>query len=227
MQPITILACTNRKYFQHAGVMLASMLANSPASRFEIVVVSGDGTAAERGKLERTLAQFANARLTIRDFHLDRGLHTPAAYSPDIFTRLWVEDFFGPEVERVLYLDSDMVVLADIAGLWDTPLEGKLLGAVDIPGATKPQKLGTPVGEGYFNSGVLLIDLARWRAIGARAQVLAVLAERGTEFDDPDQDALNICFHADRKRLDYRWNVITPFYRRSTTCRWTRRRWRR
>ena len=106
-----------------------------------------------------------------------------------------------------------MVVVGDISPLWRQDLGGKLLGAVDIPGSTRPAKLGMPPTYGYFNSGLLLFDLAQWRQRDALGRVLDLIRARATTFDDPDQDALNLCFYTERLALDYKWNVTTPFYR--------------
>ncbi|GAC1346288.1 MAG: glycosyltransferase family 8 protein [Acetobacteraceae bacterium] len=212
---INILACANRSYMQHLAVMLVSMVTNTPDWRFNVVVVCGAGAWEQRDKLAATMARFPAARVSIRTFTPEPGLllPTPAAYSQDIYTRLWVGEFFAPEVDRVLYLDSDMVVVGDIGPLWEQDLGGKLLGAVDIPGSNRPPLLGMAPEHGYFNSGLLLIDLARWRRIAAQERVLSLVRQRGTEFRDPDQDALNLAFCEDRTKLDYKWNAITPFYR--------------
>ena len=209
-----ILACANGAYMQHLAVMLVSLLTNNAGLRVHAVVVGGDGVAPQRQKLARTLSRFPAMRLEFRDFTPEPGLPlpTPANYTADIYTRLWVSDFFGPEVDRVLYLDADMVVVGEIDSLWRQDLGGKLFGAVDIPGSTRPDELHMSTAYGYFNSGLLLFDLAQWRRENALGRVLELIRKRGPTFQDPDQDALNLCFHRERQRLDYKWNVTTPFY---------------
>jgi lipopolysaccharide biosynthesis glycosyltransferase len=129
-----------------------------------------------------------------------------------------VGDFFPQDVERVLYLDGDIVIVGDVASLWNTDLEGALLGAVDIPGSQAGiMRHGLRPEDGYFNAGVLLIDLAQWRATGARDETLKYVATYPGRVHDVDQDALNACFHARRKRLPYKWNVIWPFFREPPT----------
>jgi lipopolysaccharide biosynthesis glycosyltransferase len=71
---------------------------------------------------------------------------------------------------------------------------------------------GIPEAYGYFNSGVMLIDLARWRSSNAFNRVLAYIVENRAILNDPDQDALNATLYAERMALDYVWNVISSFY---------------
>ena len=123
------------------------------------------------------LAQFENFSLSFRQFTppADRllPLNPRAHYTLDNWTRLWVEDFFSSDVERVLYLDSDIVVVGSLAQLWSTNLDGALFAAVDIPGSDRGVKhLGLSAEDGYFNSGVLLIDLKKWRKTCALEAVL-------------------------------------------------------
>jgi lipopolysaccharide biosynthesis glycosyltransferase len=88
-----------------------------------------------------------------------------------------------------------------------------LMGAVDIPGSDQGvRRLGMRAEDGYFNAGVLLIDLAQWRATRADQTVIDYI-HTYPERVEYDQDALNACFRQVTKRLDYRWNVIRPFFR--------------
>ena len=215
---LQLLICSNSLYLQHAAVCLTSMLANNPDLFFNIVVAARPGEALNEEKLRRSLAPFPHHRLQVRQFSAPDGpmlpLNPRTHYSVDIWTRLWVAEFFGDDVDRVLYLDSDTVVVGSLAPLWSTELEGALLGAVDIPGSLRGvDNLGMRADDGYFNSGVLLIDLGQWRRTGALHAVLEYVAANHERLRDPDQDALNGCFHARRKRLEYKWNAIWPFFR--------------
>ena len=215
---VNLLLCTNSLYLQHVAVCLASLLSNNPELYFRVLVVSRTGEVLDESKLIRSLSFAENHSLSFRQFTppVDRimPLNPRAHYTLDIWTRLWVAELFEVNVDRVLYLDCDVVVVGDIRPLWTTDLEGALLGAVDIPGSQRGvQNLGMRPEDGYFNSGVLLFDLDQWRKTCALDTVLDYVSANLERLHDPDQDALNACFHARRKRLDYKWNLIRPFYR--------------
>ncbi len=215
--PVNTLICTNALFLQHAAVCLASLLANNPDLFFHIVVVRQASEELDEEKLRRSLARFPNQSLNFRTFTFPANLLLPlnpdAHYTIDTYTRLWVSDFFPVEAERVLYLDVDMVVVSSIGPLWNVDLDGALLGTVDIPGSDRGvTRLGMRAEDGYFNAGVLVIDLRQWRETRAGNTVLDYV-RANPERVLYDQDALNACFHDHRMRLDYRWNVISPFYR--------------
>lgn len=214
---VHLLFCTNSLFFQHMAVCLTSLLANNPHLFFDVVIASRPGEILDEQKLRRSTTQFPNQSLVFHEFVPPPDQVLPlipgAHYTIDTYTRLWAGEFFAPEVDRVLYLDADMVVVGDIGPLWRTDLEGTLLAAVDIPGSDRGiVQLKMPAELGYFNAGMLLIDLQQWRETNALKTVLDYITEH-PERVLYDQDALNACFGHRRKRLDYEWNVIWPFFR--------------
>jgi lipopolysaccharide biosynthesis glycosyltransferase len=214
---VNILICTNALFQQHAAVCLASLLANNPNFFFNIVIVGRVTEDLDEKKLQRSLICFPNHALSFRQFAPPADLLLPLApgahYTIDTYTRVWLAEFFPATVNRVLYLDADIVVVGSIAPLWNTDLTGSLMGAVDIPGSDQGVRLlGMRAEDGYFNAGVLLIDLARWRETRADQTVINYI-HTYPERLEYDQDALNACFRGVTKRLDYRWNVIRPFFR--------------
>ncbi len=215
---VHLLLCTDRQYLQHVAVALTSLLVNNPHLTFDIVIARRAAEQLDEHKLRRSLARFPNHSLQVRVFAAPAGRVLPlnplAHYTIDTWTRLWVEEFFPPEVDRVLYLDGDIVVLGDISPLWNADLGGALLGTVDIPGAQRGvTHLEMRAEDGYFNAGVLLIDLHQWRASRAIDTVLGYVDSYPERVAiDVDQEALNACFHDRRKRLDFKWNVVWSFF---------------
>jgi len=214
---VHILMCTNALFLQHTAVCLASLLANNLNLFFDVVIVGRETEDLDEQKTRRSLARFPNHSLAFRKFlpppNLLLPLESKAHYTIDTYTRLWVGDFFPENIDRVLYLDADIVVVGSIAPLWNTDLGGALMGAVDIPGSDQGvRRLAMRAEDGYFNAGVLVIDLQQWRTTRARETVLDYIRAY-PERVSYDQDALNACFRSRTKRLDYKWNVIRPFYR--------------
>jgi len=105
-------------------------------------------------------------------------------------------------VERVLYIDADVLVRQSIKGLWTIDLEGKGIGAI--------LDIGYPSGHDetfrrpYFNAGVILMDLA---AIRPGTAELKDLALKMTDSKLRDQDVLNAHFKDGWMSLDLAWNA--------------------
>ncbi|PFH53627.1 glycosyltransferase family 8 protein [Amanita thiersii Skay4041] len=105
-------------------------------------------------------------------------------------------------VERVLYLDADILVRSELRSLWNTDLEGRSIGAVVDVG--HPMGHSTTKRQPYFNAGVLLMDLAKVRL---SADALQDIGRRYVNERYKDQDALNAHFQNDWMTLNLTWNA--------------------
>lgn len=121
--------------------------------------------------------------------HLTRGT----------YARLLIPELL-PHAGRVVYLDSDVVVLRDLSPLFSARIGASPLAAV--------RNFETPrIGEKKtFNAGVLVFEADRWRATRFGDRVLAHLATHADTFPNLDQEALNAVAET-WVELDWRWNV--------------------
>lgn len=117
------------------------------------------------------------------------------------------------DADRVLYLDVDTVVAGDLRELFATPMGDAWMAAVEnVRLPWLPDRAADLGIERYFNSGVLLLDLAALRAEGAAERVLDYAREQGTELLWPDQDALNVVLGERRVELHPRWNAMNALF---------------
>lgn len=110
------------------------------------------------------------------------------------YARLWMGSLIS--AERVIYLDSDIVVLSDLSLLWERPMGGRISLACgdrsfanlaeDCPWPLDPPERTFP----YFNSGFMLVDLEKWRADGLEKKALD-LAAGAASYQWHDQTVLN------------------------------------
>lgn len=174
------------------------------------VLCEGFSEAARKKVLDSLPAGSASVRWIPVELKQFRGLSTEDHISTMTFARFLIPDVFPATVSRVLYLDVDVLVLDDLDALWTTDLDGAVLGAV-VDGldwqikANKPGVEEVPRVREYFNAGVLLIDLDRWRAERISEKAVEYLVHNPTT-PFADQDALNVVCDGRWKPLDSRWN---------------------
>lgn len=126
------------------------------------------------------------------------------------YFRLLLPELLPSRSERVIFIDSDTIITSSLDELWEMPLHGKALAAVPEH-RLSCRDHGYIYGE-YFNAGIMLIDLKKWRS--------SQLLERGRRFaqDHPDrlrhwdQDVLNHVFSGDWLPLDDRWNACPHLF---------------
>ncbi|MFD2648162.1 glycosyltransferase family 8 protein [Devosia albogilva] len=133
-----------------------------------------------------------------------------------VYARLMLDQLLGSEVERVLYLDCDMLVRDDIAALFDIDLRGKAIAAVrDTMGAfiaggrdLKNNRDIFDAADYYFNAGMVLIDIAKWREADVIGRMEEAHRTGVMQRIYYDQDLLNLVFKDNWLKLDWRWNTI-------------------
>jgi len=215
--PIVIAVALDGRYAPWAAVLLRSCIRANPTSNicFEI---AHDGTLTEedRGRLAET-ATTSHASVRFHRVATDRFADLPT--TPLFGAIVWLR-FCLPELlsdrSRVIYLDSDTLVLSDLGELWETPLDPHPLAAVanviEPSARAHVEELGIHYPGGVFNSGVLLMDLARMRAEQSSEQLFHAAAERRKGVVWPDQDALNVVFARRWLALHPRWNTQNSFW---------------
>jgi len=156
----------------------------------------------------------------LRDLRVQRWL-TGAAY-----LRLLLPDVLPEPLEKVLYLDSDLVVRRSLQELWNVgpgdcairavqefgqPYAAPALGLSRL-GITKHEELGIKPDAPCFNSGVMLVNLKRWREENVSDRALSYLREYAAHLNCHDQEGLNVALHGEWGQLDPRWNRMSQIY---------------
>ena len=142
------------------------------------------------------------------DFEVDTG-----GYDISIMGRLFMGEMLPDTVKRVLYLDCDTVIVRPLKKLWNADLNGAVLGAVMEPTIYEAVKesIGLEERDAYYNSGVLLVDLERWRKGGVQKQLLEFLREKGGALFASDQDLLNGTLKGQIHTLMPEYNFFTNY----------------
>lgn len=208
-----IVACGGDfAYLPHTAAMLHSVVEHRGDLDVHAYYLHEPGLPADDGRALARMVDEAGGRLTlveIADAQID-GL-PPIEHSPPA---LWYRTFL-PELvdaDRILYLDGDTIAVDDLGPLWATELGDAYLGAVT--NVWEPWNAGFPASLGldepgqYFNSGVLLLNLAAMRADGISRAVLEYALEHRDSMPFGDQDALNVVLGHRRLALHPRWNCM-------------------
>ena len=122
------------------------------------------------------------------------------------------------DVDKVIYLDGDIVVRKDLRELWETDIDGKFVAAVSdrhaffFKGKTLEERIGYPH-DNYFNSGVMLLNLKLMRENRLTEKLYDY--RRNGRNDFMDQDALNAIMSGNAKFLPFRYNMIATCLRYS------------
>lgn len=214
-----ILLSTDGNYIMPSGVMMKSVSINNSNIPMEFHVMIDDSvTQKQKEQLQKVLIN-SEHKIT---FHLMNGnlfKHYPALgtvksyLSKAAYYRLFVTDIIEGNIHKILYLDGDIIVTHSLLELWKVNISDYALGAVTdmAEGRQEFERLGYAADEGYFNSGVLLINLDYWREHNLKDKFIDLIVKHPEKIKLHDQDVLNIVLHDKKLILPMKYNVQNGF----------------
>lgn len=215
---LSVVYAANDQYARHLGVSMYSLFYfNRDLADIRIYVFSIGITGASKARLSQIAARFSRQLefIPMEDikerfsYEIDTG-----SFDISAMGRLFVGTALPKAVERVLYLDCDTMVLDTLGPLWRADLKGNPVGAVMEPTIYRQVKESIGLGEAdpYFNSGVLLIDVKRWRQENVETRLLSFYAAMGGTSFACDQDTLNGALKGQISALPPRYNFFTNYF---------------
>ncbi len=219
-EPIQVATAADRRYKLQLAVTLASLASvQQPGTCVVTVLHEGIGRR-DRDRITASVADSLELAWIDIDPDSVKSLQAPSLSSATFF-RMMLPDLL-PDLDRVIYLDSDIVARSPLTELWRCELGEAVVGAVRdavSPWAagqfmTHWGDLGLAPETPYFNAGVLVIPLESWRKQEVAAAMLDIL--RTVDCVQADQDALNAVAQGRWHELPRRWNVQSMDWRGQT-----------
>lgn len=217
---VIVFACSEN-FVPYLSVAIQSIVDNaSAARRYDIVVLTRNIsptsmiTLTRQTKSDNVGIGFLDVDAALGDIELPHHGH----FRPETYFRLLAPQLL-PNVDKAIYLDSDLIVDDDVAALFDTDVRGHLLaatrdadtiGQIDGYDATVGPYLRDELGmddpHDYFQAGVLLMNLEELRRTVTPEEFLELSTQRMWRW--LDQDVLNRVVNGDYVRVHMRWNYL-------------------
>lgn len=220
-EKIDIAVCTDERFFMPTGVMMISVCENNPETDIVFHIIVDDNVqTGVRKDLQAIVAPYSgksvvfyNTKGAIQNKVFPKGMNrndiTKAAYY-----RLYLAELLPQELDRVLYLDGDLIVRHSLLPLWNINLENKALAAVSDASSGLIEfynRLKYPSELGYFNSGVLLVNLKYWREHQVLRAFESYMERCADSIKYWDQDVLNVMFCEQKVLMPIKYNLQRGF----------------
>ena len=214
-----ILLSTDKNYIMPTGVTMKSVSVNNEEVTFHVLI--DEGVSAEqklqlesvidKGKKQRVLFYLIDSSFFEKFPALGRVKKyiTKATYY-----RLLIADVIPNDIKKIIYLDGDIIVRHPLDKLWNTNLDNYAVGVVEDMGSSCGQdmnRLGYPFEAGYFNAGVLFINLDYWRNHHLKDLFMEVVVNHPEKICWHDQDVLNITLYDKKLNLPLTYNFQNGF----------------
>lgn len=214
---MNIVCATDNNFVQHCSIMLSSLLSHNSNV---VIYVLTEGLTKENEKIIKEEVATLGGKLNIclvdpeivSKFPMPKD-NSLVHISRATYYRLLLADLLPEEVQKVIYLDCDMIIRSSLDELWNTDLTSYALGAVlQIGSGFEAERLGYPVSDGYFNAGMNVINLDYFRRNKISSKLVQYLSDHYSEVIYHDQDALNAVLHDKTVHLAPKWNMMTFCY---------------
>lgn len=220
-EQIPIFFSIDNSYAPYLAVALNSAIKNSSPDRSYRAIILHQELSEEN---QTRLSMLEKSNFTIEFFEMKQGLEAITDRSSNylrcdyftltIYFRLFIATMF-PELDKAIYIDSDVVVLGDLAELYDIHLGKNLIGAcqdksvANVPPLVKYMEKCVGVKkEEYINSGVLLMNLKALRENKFDEHFLNLLNTYHFESIAPDQDYINAICNGKIHYLGEAWDTM-------------------
>lgn len=228
METVNVVFFTNNRFAMLLGVALCSLFENKKGDYSINIYVIDSGISLKNKK--RLFELERRYQFSINYVSLEKSFESEIPFSKlstyyyqpiESYHRLAINRFLPASCHKAIDMDVDVVFRGNISDLFNFDLRGKTIGAVaehypsaeakkeHLKGLCASLSLPLPTDSFYFNAGVLLIDLDRWRENKVEETTLELIRNHPEKLKIHDQDALNAVLVGDAKELPPKFNFLT------------------
>ena len=214
---MNVLYTLNDKFVPQVGAGIVSVCENNKDfDSIHFFLLSYGISADNKKKLKKTVKKY-NRDIDIIEiddlkkyftFSFDTG-----GWNPVILVRLLMGEILPNNIEKILYLDGDTIVRGNLSDLWNMDMNGKTIGMSIEPTIEKERISILELGDyPYYNSGVLLVNLKRWRELEAGRKIIEYYKKFDGQLFAADQDAINGAMKDEIITISPKYNFYNIFY---------------
>ena len=215
-----IYTAADGNYALQAKVLLLSLV-KTQTERTHLVVLGNGWSAKEAARLRALESEMVTIEIQSVDSEQFSQIRLQSKFPLATAYNVLAPQYLLEQTGRALYVDADVVIMEDLKDLWYRPMVHAVgavldahIGWVSSPSMWRPwrEENMDPMTP-YLNTGVMLVDLDKWRVQNLTIRIIEVLSK----YDLPcvDQDAINIVLRGDFDLLQPRYNLMPYHYLRT------------
>ena len=214
-----ILLSTDDNYVMPTGVLMMSVSENNKNVNYHILV----GENFSEDKKDRLIQIAEQHKNGISFYQINAEFKDEFPFGKEnqahrvsyaTYYRLLITELLPKDINKIIYLDGDMVVRGSLNSLWNTDISGYAVGVVydmDEMKHCTSQRLPYPMDSGYFNAGVMLINFDYWRKHKCLERFISFAKSNWEILHFHDQDILNGVLYDEKKWLPITYNFQNGF----------------
>ena len=218
-----IVCSTDSKYIMPTGIMLTSLFESNRGEVVNVHLLHDQDSAVLLDSI-RTIAARYQQNIHFYLINDDIFKHFPIGLDFQVdhvgtsfatYYRLYLTEILPADIDKVIYLDGDILVVDKLVKLWNTSVENYAIAAVPDSYNNKIEhynRLRYPQTLGYFNAGMLVVNLKYWREKQVLLKFFDYVKSNAERLKCHDQDVLNYLFKDSKLVLPIRYNVLNEYW---------------
>lgn len=211
---MNVLYSSDNNYARHVGIAITSLYDhNQTVEQLDVYLIDDGIDDTNKAHLNDIALKYNRTinYIPFEPYKKQLQLNNKWELPISAYARLFVEDIVPKNVDKILYLDCDTLIMDNLSELWNLDLQGNTIAAVeDVASCVFQSETDTCEPYRYFCSGVILIDLKKWRLINAQQKLLDYIDFKKGVVRHHDQTILNGVFWNDCYMLHPKYDVLTP-----------------
>ncbi len=214
---IDLVIISSEYFAPYTATMLASVLVNLDKKySVNINIITDDISEKTKKKFEKLkkIKDFSIKYVSVPQDMLKmfEGIKVTNHVTRLTFAKVILPDLF-PDIQRVIFLDCDLIVRHDLSILWNYDLGSKCFGIVkDVGSLRNAERLWGNSNKIYYNTGVMLIDLARLRTKNYLERVKTIMQTNGHKYCIGEQDIISDAFNDEISTISESWNFHHEYH---------------
>lgn len=209
---INIAFCIDNNYVRHLTTTLSSLFQNTACSNYHIFIFSLNVSPTNKKNISSWASAFCKIEFidvtdkSVKDFPIQNN----SSISLATYLRLFIPSLLPENIKKILYIDSDTLILSNIDALYNIDISNYALAAMED--VNNKEFLRLAPGIPYFNAGVILFNLSFLRKLDFTINAINFISENKNLLKYYDQDVLNALLGKDVLLIPLKWNMLDCFY---------------
>lgn len=213
---MNVMYLCNDAYVYIAAVSIISLLENNKdVDNIHIFIVGEEISQDNKNKLYQTVSSY-NRDLSILDkpdikrlIGCEVEMHW---WIENVFSRVFLGEVFKgyPDVKKLIYIDCDTLVVGKLSDLWEVDLEDHIAaGVLEAMGNLHKKAIGLRNQDPYFNAGLILFDVRKWRDEDYDKKVVDFIRKVNGKMEYADESVLNGIAATNMKIISPKYNLTS------------------
>lgn len=210
---LNVIYSASETYAQHAYVSIFSLLEkNKIFDEINIYFITDNMTENTKEKIKYLVKKYRRNLLFINSDDILRESAKIKCWNGSnvLNCKLFLGSYLDNTIDKVLYLDSDSVIMDSLLNVWETDIEDYYCAGVFLPTVPKYKTYFDSIDE-YLNPGFILINLKKWRNDYLEEKIVDYL-KKNSKKELSDEFLINILCENKIKHLSIKYNLVPEFY---------------